>query len=70
MMIEDAVNVMNDISVNYGELDCITELSKEQASSSVCQSGMMTKSQMQIILMKSILDTIPSELSAAGSIII
>lgn len=32
MMIEDAVNVMNDISVNYGELDCITEQSFEASS--------------------------------------
>ena len=32
IMIEDAVNAMNDIGTAYGELDCITEMSHETGS--------------------------------------
>lgn len=31
LMIEDAVNVMNDLGVDYGELDRITEMSNEDS---------------------------------------
>ena len=62
MMIEDAVNVMNDINADYGELDPITEKSYE-ASSVGHQSQQMTKKKMEKLLVKSILNTIPSEMS-------
>lgn len=61
-MIEDAVNAMNDIDANYGELERITERSHE--ASSLHQSNLVTREQMEQILVKSILDTIPSEISS------
>ena len=71
-MIENAVNAMNDIGTPYGELDCITEMSNETGSlkrRSTMKSSGMTNNKMvdrETAFVKSILDTIPSELSRAS----
>ena len=67
MMIEDAVNEMNDIDVVYGQLDCITEQSGETGS--IKTNNRITREEMEKFLVDSILDTIPSEYSGCDSIL-
>ena len=65
-MIEDAVNVMNDAGMNFGELDRITEISGETESiSNNIRSTLFSnkaRKEMETALMKSIMDNIPDEI--------
>ena len=68
-MIEDAVNEMNDIGVEFGELDLISELSGEKTET-MGRSTTFSKQDMESILIASILDSvpdIPDELSGRHS---
>jgi len=68
-MIEDAVNEMNDIGVEFGELDLITEMSDEKTEI-LGRYSTISKKDMEQILIASILDSvpdIPDELSGRNS---